>query len=233
VKLLMASYIYTATITNHSSMIALLQTVILGFMVGLSGVMFPGPVFVLVLQQSFTRGFWSGFWVILAHAMVGLAVLVLILVAGITTLFQSPAFELYVGIIGGFSLCVLGVLLIIQSRKQHQEIVLKDGSSPASHPFIGGLIVSVSNPQFFLWWALIALPSIGLAHDLSGLPGIFGWTAGILVALFAWYGGIAYLAAHGKERLPSGTIPIISLISGLFLLVSGLFIFANYYLGML
>jgi threonine/homoserine/homoserine lactone efflux protein len=211
-------------------MLALLETIALGFMVGLSGVTFPGPVLVYIVQQSVANGWKSGFLAILAHALVGVGMLVLIITTGITTLFGSPAFMVYIGLVGGVSLIVLGVVMSRNSLHYDQPELSGDRPLHDRHPFLGGIVVSVSNPQFFLWWAVIGLPSVMVAIDLSGTPGLYGWTMGILASIFIWYGGLSFLASHGKKHFPPRLVCIVSFVSGCFLIISGIYLFANYFL---
>jgi threonine/homoserine/homoserine lactone efflux protein len=211
-------------------MLTLIEAILLGFMTGLSGVTFPGPVFVFIMQQSLCNGFKSGFIATIAHAFVGLIVLILVIATGITTFFGSPGFQLYIGLIGGLSLIILGILILRNSLRQNQTIKLNNKNPFYHHPFFGGLIVSISNPQFFVWWAVIGLPGIGIAHALSGITGIYGWTAGILVSVFTWYGGISYIASRGKRYVPHWIILLISLVCSLFLMISGGYLLAKYFL---
>jgi threonine/homoserine/homoserine lactone efflux protein len=211
-------------------MFALLETITLGFMVGLSGVTFPGPVLVYIVQQSLANGWKSGFLAIIAHALVGVGMLVLIITTGITTLVGSPAFTVYIGLVGGVSLIVLGVVMSWHSLHHGQPDLSGDRPQHDRHPFLGGIVVSVSNPQFFLWWAVIGLPGVMVAIDLSGTFGLYGWTIGILASIFIWYGGLSFLASHGKKHLPPRLVCIVSLLSGCFLIISGIYLFAHYFL---
>lgn len=211
-------------------MLAILETMTLGFMVGLSGVTFPGPVAVYIVQQSLANGWKNGFLAIIAHALVGAAMLILIITTGITMLVGSPAFTMYIGLVGGVSLVVLGVIMSLNSLHHDQPELSGDLPLHDRHPFLGGIVVSVSNPQFFLWWAVIGLPSVMVAHDLSGTFGLYGWTMGILASIFIWYGGLSFLASHGKKHLPPRTVCMVSLLSRCFLIISGIYLFANYFL---
>lgn len=100
-------------------------------------------------------------------------------------------------------------------------------------PFTGGIIVSISNPAFFLWWAVIGLPMLGHARDFAGIMGIYAWTIGILVALFLWYGGISFISAQGKERIPRNLFRLISVACGLFLVLMGILFIVKYYFRLL
>lgn len=51
----------------------------IGFMTGLSGITVPGPVFIFIVQQAIVRGFKSGLIATLAHAFIGVLIIVLII----------------------------------------------------------------------------------------------------------------------------------------------------------
>lgn len=123
---------------------------------------------------------------------------------GVTTLVTSPAFTVYTGLVGGVSLIVLGVVLSWNSLHYDQPELSNDRPLHDRHPFLGGIVVSVSNPQFFLWWAVIGLPSVTVAIDLPGTPGLYGWTTGILASIFIWYGGCRFLPPMEKSIFPPG-----------------------------
>ena len=214
-------------------MLAMVEVVALGFMVGLSGVTFPGLVFIFVVQQSLTSGFRSGLLATTAHALVGLAILVLIILTSTTALFSLPGFQFYAGVIGGFSLIILGIMILRNFMARNLNMKLTGGDTGYGRPFLGGIVVSVSNPQFFLWWAVIGLPSVSIAEDLLGMAGIYGWTAGILLSLFLWYGSVSFVTSRGKRYVSSRVILAISLICGTTLIISGLYLLAKYLLKLI
>jgi len=201
----------------------------IGFMAGLSGITVPGPVFIFIVQQAVVRGFKSGFIATIAHAFIGLIIIVLILITGVAVIFKSPAFELYMGLVGGLSLLILG-MIILRNPSRHVSNLKLNARGVSMGPFIGGIIVSISNPAFFLWWAVIGLPMLGQARDFAGIMGIYAWTLGILVAVFLWYGGISFISAQGKERIPRNLFFSISLACGLFLILMGILFIVKYYL---
>jgi len=204
----------------------------IGFMTGLSGITVPGPVFIFIVPQSIARGFKSGFIATIAHAFVGGIIIVLILITGIAEIFKSPAFELYMGLVGGLSLIILG-MIILRNPSRHVSHLKLNAGGVSMDPFLGGIIVSSSNPAFFLWWAVIGLPMLGQARDFAGIIGIYAWTIGILAAVFLWYGGISFISAQGKERIPRNLFFSISLTCGLFLILMGILFIMRYYLNLI
>jgi threonine/homoserine/homoserine lactone efflux protein len=213
-------------------MFNLLVEVGIGFMAGLSGITFPGPVFIFILQQSIARGFKSGFIATIAHALVGMILLVLLLLTGAVAFFKSSAFELYMGLVGGISLIILGVIILTDHSRRILSLKLNT-DNPGIDPFIGGILVSISNPAFFLWWAVIGLPLLGQASDFAGILGIYAWTLGILAAVFIWYGGISFISAKGKEHIPHKLLLSISVACGLFLIFMGILFIAKYYVKLI
>lgn len=131
--------------------------------------------------------------------------IVILAVVGLAPLLESQAFQLYIGAIGGFSLIVLGSIIIKSSRKSSE--FGERNSATSVGPFTGGLIVSLANPYFFLWWAVIGLPMLGYVMDQGGVLGVLSWMAGSLAAMFAWYGGIAYTSARGRKHVKNSFSP--------------------------
>ncbi|MDD1678589.1 MAG: LysE family translocator [Methanomicrobiales archaeon] len=205
-------------------------TFALGFLVGLSAFTPPGPVVVYLIQQSLHRGFRAGLSVTLASALVGAGMLVLILETGIRMVFESPVFHLYIGLIGGISLITLGVLIGRDTLFSPLAYITNPPESSYSSSFVGGLAVNTGNPLVYIWWALIGIPSLGAAGELAGSSGLYSWSGGILGALFLWYGGISYLASQGVSHLPKKAIQVLSLLSGIFLVIFGLFLLVRYVL---
>ena len=197
----------------------------LGFMVAMSGIVVPGPILILVLHQATTGGFGSGFLVTLAHALVAGAVL-LLLIAGLSYLFQLEAFQFYAGTLGGFSLMVLGLMLLKGFKAGPLKLSFRAEAS-SLNPFLGGLIASLSNPQFFLWWAVIGLPMLSYATELGGATGMLSWAMGSLAAVFTWYGSISYLLARSRRKIED-FLPYLTFTCGLFLIGMGVFFLLRY-----
>lgn len=195
-----------------------------GFMAALSGILMPGPVFVFILHQSMLKGFKAGVLAASAHALVAVVIVILVVV-GLAPLFESQAFQLYMGAIGGFSLIVLGSIIIKSSRKSAE--LGERNSKIKVGTFTGGLIVSLSNPAFFLWWAVIGLPILGDVIDRGGTPGVLAWMIGALAAIFSWYGGIAYASARGRKYVSKLLSPIATA-CGVFLIFMGILMIIKY-----
>jgi threonine/homoserine/homoserine lactone efflux protein len=88
------------------------------FIVALSGALMPGPLLTLTVGESARRGFWAGPLIILGHAALELA-LVLLLLAGVGVWLHRPAILGTVGILGGGMLAWMGHGLLKVSRHGH------------------------------------------------------------------------------------------------------------------
>jgi threonine/homoserine/homoserine lactone efflux protein len=180
------------------------------------------------VQQTLRLGFRAGFSVTVASALVGLVMLILITATGIRSIFGSPVFHLYMGLVGGVSMVLLACLTGKEALSSLPTAVKHHVETSYSSTFFGGIVVNAANPLAYIWWAVVGIPSLGVANELAGFNGMYLWAGGILVALFLWYGGISFLVSRGMEYLPVRAIRGISLISSIFLAIFGAFLLFHY-----
>ncbi len=69
------------------------------FIVALSGALMPGPLLTLTVGEAARRGFWAGPLIIVGHALLELA-LVLLLLAGVGVWLHRPLILGLVGVVG-------------------------------------------------------------------------------------------------------------------------------------
>ncbi len=156
----------------------------------LTGVMMPGPVFAVTLAKG-QRQPSAGAFISLGHGLVELPLVVLIAV-GLGRFFGTSWWKLGVGLLGGILLMAVGLDMI---RRRDNLAVGKVG--PPSSSLSAGLLTTLANPYFFIWWAgigagLVArasawgragLAAFYLVHWLSDL----GWS--LLVSILAHRAG--------------------------------------------
>lgn len=130
------------------------------FLIGFSGALMPGPMFALVLSGSSRSGFKAGPLTVLGHGILELA-LVIGLVLGLGSILQNETVFKIIGIVGGGVLVYLGVDMI-RSLRQVRIDLKKDGKDPDKSLILHGIITSLSNPYWVMWWA-----TIGMALMLS------------------------------------------------------------------
>jgi len=116
--------------------------------ISLSGVMMPGPMFAMALAKSY-RSPWAGTQIALGHAVIEVP-LILLIYFGFARFFQNIVVQLVLSILGGGMIIWLGVSMF----RARVEVTQKGKDLPYNS-FTAGIITSVFNPFFLLWWATI------------------------------------------------------------------------------
>jgi threonine/homoserine/homoserine lactone efflux protein len=197
-------------------MYEIFQMVLLGFVIGLSGALAPGPTLVATINASIAGDWTTGLKVSLGHAIVELFLVILILL-GLATV-ALPYTTVIAGI-GGIALVVFGILTIKGSRK----VTMRTSEvQTIANPYMAGLVTSAANPYFWIWWL-----SIGSAMVIAGLEGglalagafmVGHWTADI-----AWYTFVSTGVSKGKTIFSDTVYQKIMGLCGIFLIIFGVY----------
>jgi threonine/homoserine/homoserine lactone efflux protein len=205
-------------------MYELFQMVLLGFVIGLTGALAPGPTLVATINASIAGDWTTGLKVSLGHAIVELFLVILILL-GLATV-ALPYTTVIAGI-GGIALVVFGILTITGSRKATMRT---SQVQPIANPYMAGLVTSVANPYFWIWWL-----SIGSAMVIAGLEGglalagafmLGHWTADI-----AWLTLVSTGVSKGKTLFSDTVYQKIMGLCGIFLIVFGVYYLSRLFLS--
>ncbi len=168
----------------------------------------PGPLLTVTISETHQRGFWSGPLIILGHAILELA-LIVALVLGFQKIFTNPTVVGIIGLFGGLFLLWMGSNMLEGTLKKTISLEFNSSSKIKMGPVTAGVLVSLSNPYWTIWWA-----TIGVAYVLAALKfGIWGlilfFTAHILADLI-WYSAVSFMVVTGKrffgEKIYRGTI---------------------------
>jgi threonine/homoserine/homoserine lactone efflux protein len=167
------------------------------FVIALSGALMPGPLLTATIAGSSQRGFIAGPLLIGGHALLELA-LVTALLAGLTPYLQRPS--VFAATALGGSLILLwmafGMFRSLPTLRLAWEGTRKGGS----HPLVTGILMSLANPYWIIWWATIGLGYI-LYSMKFGLWGVAFFFAGHILADLAWYSLISAAVAGGSHFL--------------------------------
>lgn len=192
------------------------------FVVALSGALTPGPLLALTISEAARRGFWAGPLLILGHAILELAVVV-ILVLGLSRFIESKLTLSIVGVAGGIVLMGMGFLAI---RKGWQRASMPGASSVStSHStmlVLSGVLGSVSNPYWFLWWATIGVTYLLWSLELGGV-GVASFFTGHIFADFSWYALVAFVIATGKRAMSDTVFRWLLVVCGLAVVALGIY----------
>ncbi|MFH1787826.1 MAG: LysE family transporter [Candidatus Altiarchaeota archaeon] len=167
----------------------------LGFTVGLSGALIPGPLLVYTIKESLVKGKWTGLKVMLGHALVEVAVIIL-LVAGLATIISSKTLAATISLLGGLMLIYLGARSLSQGG-ENTNIKMKH----SCNLIIGGTFFTAFNPSFPLWWATAGLRLLMEGYAKMGPTGVALVVVGHWIADFGWYIIISHTTARKSKTL--------------------------------
>jgi len=159
-------------------MLSLLLFLLTVIAISLSGVMMPGPVFLVTLAKGYESPF-AGVWVALGHGIVEFP-LIAIIYFGFARFFQVEPVKTILSVVGGSILIYMGWYTF----RTHLEIT-KKVKSLSRRSVTGGFLTTVSNPYFFLWWTTIG--AVLMTRAIR-----FGLAAILLFVLVHWLCDLAW-----------------------------------------
>jgi threonine/homoserine/homoserine lactone efflux protein len=149
--------------------------------ISLSGALAPGPVTAAAIGMG-SSDRWAGLFMALGHGLVEFP-LMLLLLLGVGRLLKRPSLSILIGLAGGGFLVFLAVGMF--------QGLGGAGAAPvqatANGPLAAGILLSVGNPYFLVWWATVGLTLITTARTTFGL-----WAFG-LMALVHWSCDLVWL----------------------------------------
>jgi threonine/homoserine/homoserine lactone efflux protein len=203
------------------------RALLLGFTIGLTGALVPGPMLFATIELSLKKGWLTGPEVVFGHILVELVLSILILF-GVASFIGSGAISA-VSIIGGFSLTVFGLLTVKDAKTTASAGLSPEtsGLKLTSNPVALGLITSVSNPYFWIWWLTAGSALVLKAYELGIIISI-AYILGHWTADLSWFTAISGSFSRGKTLFSQQTHRYILYACGTFLIFFGLYFMFNY-----
>ncbi|WP_367279163.1 LysE family transporter [Methanosarcina sp.] len=223
-------------------MIELTKALILGFTVGISAAIIPGPMMFATIGASFQKGWRAGPSIFLGHALVELVFFVLILI-GASSFFGKSVIS-YLAITGGLMMVVFGLVMIKKAKEASTMDISISASSmnlssglvssgimtSALNPFSGtvsaGIITSALNPFFVAWW-LTAGSAILLQEYLTGIFAVIAFIIGHWAADLGFLVAVSSSFSRGTEIISQPTHEKLVYICGGFMACFGLWFMIN------
>lgn len=194
------------------------------FLVGLSGAMSPGSFLTVVIARTMRRGALSASLMLVGHAVLE-ALLLVGLAFGLHNVLRMPPVQLALAIVGGAVLLWMGWQLVRGAARGtlSPQLELAEDAGISASPagaISQGIVVSLSNPYWTLWWATIGvkLASDGLA---IGLPGVVAFFIGHELADIVWYGFVIGAVRLGRGLLTARVYTTVMALLGVVLLYMG------------
>lgn len=195
------------------------------FVIALSGALMPGPLLTATISESSQRGFIAGPLMIAGHAILELALLVALLL-GLAPFLQHPLVFVATALIGSAILFLMAFGMFRSLPSLH--ISWEGDQKRRNHPIISGILMSVANPYWIIWWA-----TIGLGYTLYswqyGFWGITFFFIGHILGDLGWYSLIAAAVSGGRRFLTNRLYRGLIALCAVFLVVfAGYFVYAGF-----
>ena len=186
----------------------------------------PGPLLTVTISESSRRGFITGPLLIAGHALLELA-LVIALLLGLAPFFKLPAVFVFTALTG--ALILFWMAFNMFRSLPTMSISWEEYKTKRNHPIVSGIIMSIANPYWIIWWATIGLGYILYSWQF-GFWGIAVFFVGHTLADLAWYSLIAAAVSGGRhfltDRLYRG---LIAACAAFLVLFAFYFIYAGFY----
>jgi len=209
--------------------------------------MAPGSLLVVVVTETVRKGFWAGPAAVAGHAVLEV-IMATLLAVGLGQLLSYGAALGVIGLVGGLTLFWFAWATVKTARSatldfdktasstgkdSHQEIpATKEHNKPAYTPrngllgtAVAGMVASISNPYWILWWATIGATYVASGMASHGVLGTATFLTRHLAADLAWYALISLAISTGarffNDRVYRGILYVCS---------AFLFLFGAYFL---
>ena len=164
-----------------------------------SGALSPGPLTASTIAAGSNEGWKSGFKISVGHMVVELP-LVFLIAFGIATLLTTPIAEKVISFAGGTLLVILGVFMLKDVFKKELGD-MNASSDTVRSPVMIGILLSLLNPYFLVWWILVGGALVIEAVILAGLIGVGLMFIAHIWMDYAWLMLISELSRRGKQIL--------------------------------
>ncbi len=194
------------------------------YIIAFSGAMMPGPLLTGAISQTAEKGFVAGPLLIVGHGILEI-VLIALLLSGLAPVFQSKPFTITVSLAGGVILLYMAAGMI--RSLPSLTLDLTESRDSGGNSVVSGIILSISNPYWIIWWATIGLGYIAMSREL-GMAGITTFFTGHILGDLTWYAFISFLITGGKRffsdriyRILIGTCAVMLIIFSIIFIYSG------------
>ncbi len=163
----------------------MIEVLIASFLVGLTGAVSPGPMSASILGMSHKRPLLSTAGLVAGHGIVEAFIII-----GIIFGLRSLPFQTELALLGCVTIIILGALqFMAEPAKQEAR------AGNARGPFIAGIVLTLSNPYWWIWWLTFG------AGFLALQPAYAAFFIGHISADLAWFLILAVTASRGAKIL--------------------------------
>ena len=167
------------------------------FIVALSGAVMPGPLLTVTISESPRRGYMTGPLLIAGHAVLELALVVALLMGLAPLLKMEPVF-IVIALAGSAVLLWMGIDML---RSLPAMVLATEGDGPKNRNLmVSGVLMSLANPYWSIWWSTIGLGYILHSMD-AGTLGVVAFFSGHIMGDLFWYAAVSAAIWKGSKLL--------------------------------
>jgi threonine/homoserine/homoserine lactone efflux protein len=182
-----------------------------------------------------------GVWVIGGHALLE-SVLIIFILLGFSTFLKNTLVIKLIGTLGGLFLLYMGIRIVVDVVRRKipkefddQKNRSDEGSSrPTMHlsnPILGGVLISMSNPYWWVWWTTVGFGFM-LKYRISfgNWPALLTFLVGHEMGDLLWYFLISTLIFMGRHRINEKIYSVLLLFCSVVIIGFGIFLGTSAYL---
>lgn len=218
---------FTSTFPEWMQEVDILDEILKGLIIGVIVSAPMGPVGILTVQRTLSKGRWVGF-----ATGVGASAsdFLYALISGygmsfVVDIIQNPAIALVIKLVSGILLFAFGLYTFrsIPKNNVKDDVTLSDDTKPDFKTFaLSGFVVTVSNPLIiFMFLALFGQFTFIIVDNI--IPQIFGYLA-IIGGALLWWSTLTYLVDKVRAKFNNKALWWLNRIIGIIVMVvSGLY----------
>lgn len=188
------------------------------FLIGFSGAMMPGPMLGVTIDGSLKKGYIAGPLVVLGHGILEL-ILIVIMAFGLKDFFSNYTIAGFVGLFGGAFLALMGYDMIKSSLNKTVSLVKQNGENKGERNLVSaGMLVSITNPYFIMWWASTGMESIRQTYAFGAI-GVLAFFTGHILSDITWFSAISLAFSKGKKLMNDSVYRWVILILGVLIIM--------------
>jgi threonine/homoserine/homoserine lactone efflux protein len=179
---------------------SILGVFVFSFIMGMSGVMSPGPVSTAIVSQAPRRGWLVGPLLATGHAVLELA-LVILIALGLGAGLARPGIRLIIAILGGLLLIGMGASMLWDNWRGKLHMPSQDEklSLMSYRQIIGlGMLATLTNPFWYAWWVTVAAGYLAWVQAL-GIAAVAAFYLGHVTADYAWDTVLSTIMGGGRR----------------------------------
>jgi threonine/homoserine/homoserine lactone efflux protein len=183
-----------------AEIITLIPAFFLGFTIGISAALVPGPMMLATISISLKKGWKTGLYVFGGHSIVE-ATLILLIVLGFASFITHDMLPI-ISILGGLVMILFGIFLIRKAKEAPTMNIAASANKLdiSSGPVLAGILTSALNPVYVIWW-LTAGSTIIMQQYMAGIIIIIAFVMGHWLADLGILVSVSSAFSRGKELI--------------------------------